>query len=156
LDVQTKWIIFDWIWVTKIKEKSNDFNDKERLEAFRVLENTSWDMTNDYDSIENVLKEIRGLSHEEQQKIKKWEIKRIVISLSDWWSSKPYVMKEKIKTLRGYWVLVYWVWITISWEPVVDLYSWKDEKLWYGMVCEEVTDLAKVLKDLLKEHLKNI
>jgi len=156
LDIVTEGLMFTGSWVETIKEASNDMTDKDRLEAFGILDYAGGWMTNDYDAIKKVLEDIENRPYQDLQDIKQWKIKKIVIVLSDWWSSNPYLMKKNIQNLRGKWVIVYGIWITSAGRPVVDLYSWGGKKLGFGQVCKKPQDLAKVLKDLLKEHLEKI
>ena len=156
IDIITRWLMFNWYSVDEIKEKSNNFTDKDRLKAFAGLDYCNWDYTNDYDWLDSVIEEYNQLSIQEQKDIQNWRIKKIVIVLSDWWSSDWELLKKKIKYLRENWFLVYWVLIISAWELVVNLYDWEDKKLWFWQVCKDLSDLAKVLKDLLKEHLEKI
>lgn len=152
----TEWFLFYWQWVSQIKEKSTDFTDKDRLTAYRTLDFSDWKITNDYDWLNVIIKSISEQPQEYLDWLKNWKIKKIVIVLSDGGSSNELAMMQRINYLRSLWIIVYWIWITNEWRPVVELFTWSDKKLWKWLVCENPTLLAKTLKDLLLPHLEVI
>ena len=120
------------------------------------MDYSDWDRTNDYDSLNDIIKDIENKPEEYIKSIKEWKTKKIVLVLSDWWSSNKERMKQKISILRSYWILVYWIGITESWSPVDSLFAWENKSLWFWQVCEKAEDLSRTLKDLLVDHIKNI
>lgn len=156
VNFSTEGIMFTWRSTKNFKKSSTDFTDSDRLEAYSLLDYCGWNSTNDYDSLDDIIREIKSKPDEYLKSIKSWKTKKIVLVLSDWWSSNDGVMKEKISTLRSYWVLVYWIWVTDSWSPVVSLFEWDNKTLWFWQVCGKAEDLAKTLKGLLVGHIKDV
>jgi hypothetical protein len=154
VNFSTDWVMFDWNRTREIKKSWTDFSDKDRLKAYSVLDYCDWGSTNDYDWLDEIIKDIESRPQEYLDNIKSWKTKKIVLVLSDGWSSNETKMKEKIDNLRKSWVLVYWIGITNWGSPVVDLFNSGDKKLGFWKVCENSSDLAKILKDLLLEHIQ--
>jgi hypothetical protein len=142
-------------WVLHCKDLWSDFIDAERLHTYGVLDHANW-WTNDFDGLQEIIDQMKWYSHEHLQEIQSWKTKKIIIILSDWGSNDAKKMKEKIKTLRDMWVLVYGVGITSSGSPIVDLFQSTDQSLGYGQVCSQVQDLAQTLKDILWLHLEKL
>lgn len=156
VNFSTEGIMFKWINTKNFKKSSTDFTDKNRLDVYSLLDYSDWNITNDYDGVNDIIKNIENKPEEYLRSIKEWKIKKIVLVLSDWGSSNEERMKQKISILRSYWILVYWIGITESWSPVVDLFAWKNKSLWFWQVCEKAKDLSRTLKDLLVVHIKNV
>jgi hypothetical protein len=156
VNFSTEGIMFIWKTTKNFKKSSTDFTDNDRLEAYSLLDYCDGDRTNDYDGVKDIIKDIENKPDEYLKSIKEWKIKKIVLILSDWWSSNEDLMKKNISKLRSYWILVYWIGITESWNPVIDLFAWENKSLWFWQVCEKAEDLSRTLKDLLVDHIKNV
>ncbi len=159
INFQTTWFIFGR-HSRCIKEKSSDIKDKERLQLYSSLDEYDWPKNNEWLLLEKIYKDFHyNTSESEKKEIKDWKTKKIIIVLSDWWQDVPEYerkLRENISNFRNDWVLVYAVGITNDWSPVVDLFSWENKSLWFWQVCEDVWDLAKTIKDLLVDHIKEI
>ncbi len=157
LEITTRWIIFKW-WsdIEELKEESKLFSDKDRLQLFEWLNYYYWWTTNDYDSLEKVYDDFLQKDSKYKKSIKTWKIKNIVFVMTDWKSSSKNELKENISRLRKEWVIVYWIWITNWWWAVLENYKWDNKELWFWQVCEKAENLAKTLKNILKDHLEKI
>jgi hypothetical protein len=158
IEFNTDWIMFlsSANWVNQFKNESSDFTDKERLNTYSTLDYCSWNDTNDYDALKQIIENLKQKSDEYLQNIKTWKVKKIVVVMSDWWSSDSSEMKKVIKILRNMWVLVYWIWITSSGKPIEELFNFDNKNLWFWQVCLNSQDLAQTLKDLLRFHLEKL
>ena len=142
----------------KIKEASSTFEDRERLEVYKALDEDNGPKNNEWLLLEKMYLEFeRNTPNDIKEKIKQGKIKKIIFILTDGGqdvSAYESKLREYIAKFRTAWVLVYGVWITRWGSSVVDLYGWSDRALWYGEVCDRAEDLAKTLKDMLSEHLE--
>ena len=146
-----------WSNSRKTKEKSSNLTDEQRLKLYDSLDEQDWKDNNEWLLLEKIYKEFTNLSSEYHQEIKDWKTKKIIFLMTD---GKQDVdeyeakLKENIKNFKEDWVLVYGIWIANDAE--VTIYDWDDETLWCWKMCEDPSDLAKVLKDILKEHLEKL
>lgn len=98
-------------------------------------------------------------SDEDKNNIKNLKRKKIILVLSDWDQNIDEYekkLRDNIKNFRNDWVLVYWIGITNDASSIVDLFDSNDKKLGFWKVCENSSDLAKTLKDLLLEHIQDV
>lgn len=156
VEFTTEGTMFCGSWdVRQFKLPSNDFLDRERLEAYKTLDYQEGN-TNDFDALHQIIGNLQTASQEYQEDIKAGKTKKIVIVLSDWGSDNDQKMKDKIKILRERGVLVYGIGITDSWSPIVNLFASRDKDQWFGQVCKKPEDLAQVIKQLLFAHIEKL
>lgn len=93
---------------------------------------------------------LKNLTDEEREKLESGKLKKIVIVKTDGVSDDPSRVQRTFGKLREAGVIMIGIGITESGKSVLTTYS-PDARL-----CERVGDLAVVLADLLKEHLKDI
>lgn len=98
-------------------------------------------------------------SDEEKRNIKQGKIKKIIFIFSDGGQDVPSYekkLKDNIQNFRDDGVLVYGIGITQAGKSVLKIYNSDDPTLGGAQVCDNPTQLAVVLKNLLKEHLEKL
>lgn len=129
-----------------IKKMSKDLGEAERINVLKKLYDLPGSTT-DFSCLEAL---DNNLDDEIKQKIKKGELKKIVIVFTDGGSDNPDKVQKVLKSLRNIGVVVVGIGITEAGKPVLSTYAPK------ALVVEDVTKLPIVLGDLLKEHLKDL
>ncbi|EKE30191.1 MAG: hypothetical protein ACD_2C00027G0004 [uncultured bacterium (gcode 4)] len=157
IEFSTSWIMFKW-WksIVDIKGESSDFTDKDRIDCFNKLDYCRWWDTNDYDAIDKLIINIKNKWSEYSDDMKSWKIKNIVVVLTDWDSTNAALLKKKLQILRGYWVIIYAIWITAEGRAVKTNYFSADPSMGYWEVCEDVNMLSVTLEQILFEHLEKL
>jgi hypothetical protein len=131
---------------TPIKKMSKELGEAERILVHKKLYDLPGSTT-DF----NCLRAISdGLDEDTRRKMKEGELKKIVIVFTDGGSDSPTKVQSVIKSLREAGVIVVGVGMTEAGKPVEATYAPK------ALVVEDVTKLAVVLSDLLREHLKDL
>ena len=150
--------IFMWNeHVETLKRPSPDFTDQERMKTFQLLDYDDGNNTDDYCAVRKTYEDIISKWPKYLERIKKWEIKRIVLVITDWGSSDADELKKHIRELRKLWVLVYGIGIGGEYQEVLTNYNtWGNKDLWYGVPCEIAEKLPSTLLNILKPHLENL
>jgi len=153
----TDWKIFFWgDSVEILKESSPDFTDQERIKAFQLLD-LSPGNTNDYSALEELLVDIEEKWEEYKDKIKKWEIKKIALIITDGGSDDAERLSKIIKKLKILWVLLYGIGLWDDYEDVIVNYNtWDNNESWYGIPCEAAENLPSTLLNILSPHLERL
>ena len=130
-----------------LKPMSKELTEKDRIDMAGILSSAPGQRTTDYVSIEAI---DATVNDDTGRKIKEGDLKKIVIVFTDGISSDTGRVKTVIGKMRKEGVVVVGVGITKAGRPAVETYA-PDARL-----AERAQDLAKVLKDLLKEHLADV
>lgn len=130
-----------------LKAMSKELTEKERINTAGILSSAPGQYTTDYISLEAIDKSIND---DTRLKIKEGNLKKIVIVFTDGISSDVNRVKTVTEKMRKEGIVAIGVGITKAGQPAVETYA-PDARL-----AEKAEDLAKVLKDLLKEHLADI
>ena len=149
--------IFNWSENTKtLKKSSPDFSDQERIHMASLLDYDNGG-TDDYYALEETYNEIVSKGPAYLERIKKWEIKRIILVTTDGASSDENRLVNAIKKLKKIWVLIYGIGVGGEYKDVIKNYTtWDDKILWYGVPCPVAENLPSTLLNILKPHLENL
>lgn len=128
-------------------DMTDDLSERDCVKAVEKISTTPGKDTTDYVTLEAINK---GLLQESVSKIKSGELKKIVIVFTDGESGDKLKVEKQIKSLVSNGIVVCGIGITESGESATATYALN------GKVAKVATDLVEVLKDLLKEHLKDI
>lgn len=159
LSFTTEWLMFDWRNVNIIKNKSTEFNDKQRVLAYRKLDRCNW-WNNETDALDFVSDSISFWSRDYKDKIISWETKKIVIMISDGlWDIEE--IKKSISKLRSLWTIVYWIMIDtekLNNNDKRDILSTYQDKSWWNnaFFCSKPEDLSIIINNLLRKYLLTI
>ena len=129
-----------------IKKMSKELGKAERINVLKKLCDLPGSTT-DFNCLQAISE---NLDNESKEKIKKGELKKIVIVFTDGGSDNPAEVQRILKDLRESGVVVIGVGITEAGKPVISTYAPK------ALMVKDVTKLPIVLGDLLKEHLKDL
>lgn len=135
------------------KPLSKTLTEKQRIQFFKGLLDTSGGITNDYDSLAEIEANVRArIKHDPlfADKLKSGKVKEIVIVLSDGDSSNQTEAKRIKANLQSLGVKVLGLGMTKSAEGIIETYS-PD-----GRVCYSINDLPKALQELLADILVNL
>ncbi|MEI6650058.1 MAG: vWA domain-containing protein [Candidatus Moraniibacteriota bacterium] len=129
-----------------VKPLSEDLSEKDRVAMYKRLGNTSGS-TKDF----LVLKKLSdALTEDEVNRIRNGSLKKIVIVMTDGDSDNVALVQEELKKLRDNGVIVIGVGITEEGKSALTTYAPE------ARLCEKATDVAMVLGELLKEHLRSL
>ena len=148
LNVRTEvWSFGDEKQVEILKPLSKELTEKQRVHVYKKLADTSGNSTYDFLSLEKIRDSI---SQEDLQKIREGKLKKIIIIFSDGVSDDVPRVQDVLRDLREKRVVIVGVGITNGGKAVETTYAPN------GQVCENPSDLSKVLGDLLKNELKEL
>jgi len=133
--------------VRVLKPLSEMLSEKQRVEVYKQLAQTSGDSTLDFLALKKIKDEVTS---EEWQKIKDKKLRKVIIVLTDGQSADASQVQKILEDLRDKNVAIAAIGITKSGKPAEATYA-PD-----GQVCEEVSQLAVVLADLLKNYLREL
>ncbi len=131
---------------TPLKKMSTELGEAERINVLKKLYNLSGSTT-DFNCLEAI---DASLDNQIKTKIKIGELKKIVIVFTDGGSDNPAKVQGVLKNLRDSRVVAIGVGITSEGAPVLSTYAPN------AQVVEEVSNLPRILGELLKEHLKDL
>ena len=141
------WTFGDDKQVEMLKPLDKNLTEKQRVLVYKILENTPGDGTKDFSALEKIKD---GVPAEDWAKIQKRKLKKLVIVLTDGDSDNPAEVQRLLEEFREKGVVVVGVGIT------TDGISAKITYAPNGLVCEKVENLAVILGNLLKEHIKEL
>lgn len=148
LNVRTEaWSFGDEAQVEILKPLSSELTEKQRVYIYKKLADVPGNSTKDFLALEKIRDSI---NEEDLSKIREGKLKKIVIVMSDGESHGVSKVQEICQDLREKGVTVVGVGITKGGASIVNTYA-PD-----GQVCENPSNLAKVLGDLLKNELKEL
>lgn len=154
LDVQTELRGFAVSQGTRLyKPLSKELTEKQRIEYFKGLLDTSGSFTNDYDALSDIEKDVKDRMARDPvyaEELKRGKSREIVIILSDGISSDVSQAKGRTKNLRDMGVKVVGLGMGQGADAVNNTYS-PD-----GRICYNVGDLPKTLEDMLNEYLGSL
>lgn len=130
-----------------LKAMSPELGERERVDVAGVLSSAPGQRTTDFVTLETI---DQSLGEDRIKKIRDGELKKIVIVFTDGISHGPDRVKAVLGKMRGLGIAAIGVGITEAGAPAVETYA-PDARL-----AEKAEDLAKVLSDLLKEHLSDL
>ena len=130
-----------------LKPLSNTLSEKERVAVYKTLTDTPGDHTKDFLALEGIAK---GISAEDETKIREKKMRKIIIVMSDGASDEPARVQKSLIGLREKGVSVVGVGITSEGAAIVSTYA-PD-----GLVCDQTADLPRVLGELLKKEIAGL
>src|SRR3989344_606170 len=130
-----------------LKPLSNTLSEKERVAVYKTLTDTPGDHTKDFLALEGIAK---GISAEDETKIREKKMRKIIIVMSDGASDEPARVQKSLIGLREKGVSVVGVGITSEGAAIVSTYA-PD-----GLVCDQMADLPRVLGELLKKEIAGL
>ena len=143
----------------KIKEKSSDFTDKERIQTFSALDEHDGPDNNEWLLVEKIYQEFKEESDSYHREIKAGKIKKIIFVFTDGDQDVDEYKKKLIDNMQNFrqdGVLVYGIGITSAGKSVLSLYHSDNPNLGWARVCLEPSQLAVVIKELLLPHLASL
>jgi hypothetical protein len=159
LNFTTEWLMFDGSSVHTIKKKGTEFTDSQRLQAFSELDRCNW-YNNETDALGIIKKDILTWTQEYRENILSWEIKKIIIIISDWLGDIEEI-KKHIKYLRWLWLFVYGIMLdtkNIGEKERRDVLSTYQDNQWWNNAyfCKKSEEIVNIVYNLLQNHLTNI
>lgn len=130
-----------------LKTMSDDFTEKERIEATKIVSKTDGPDNNEHEVFERIEENI---SDETKEKISGGELKKILIIFSDGIADDVNAVKSQIAKIRQDGVITIGVGITDDGRSALETYAPN------ARLAKNVSDICPILADLLKEHLKDI
>ncbi|MEI7749650.1 MAG: VWA domain-containing protein [Candidatus Moraniibacteriota bacterium] len=127
-----------------VKPLSEELSEKDRVAMYKRLGNTGGS-TKDFLVLEKLFD---ALTEDEVNRMRNGSLKKIVIVMTDGDSDKAERVQEQLGKLREAGVIVIGVGITEDGKSALTTYAPE------AMLCAEASELAVVLGDLLKEHLR--
>lgn len=148
LNVRTEaWSFGDEAQVEILKPLSSELTEKQRVHVYKKLADANGNKTYDFMTLEKIRDNI---SEDDLRKIRAGKLKKIIIVMSDGQSHGVPRVQAVCNDLREKGIVIAGVGITLEGKSIETTYA-PD-----GQVCENPSDLAKVLSDLLKNELKEL
>jgi hypothetical protein len=132
-----------------VKEMSKELGEAERIRVATRAGTPANASTTDFVPLSAIQGKL-AVDRASLQKIKDHELKKIVIVFTDGGSDDPQLVQETLHSLKEQGVVVVGVGVTQSGRPALDTYAPQ------AVLAEKATDLPKVLKNILQEHLSDI
>ncbi len=129
-----------------VKSLSDELTEKDRVSMYRRLGSTSGS-TEDFLVLEKLL---ASVTEEEITRMREGKLKKIVIVMTDGDSDDAKRVQELLGKLREIGVIVVGVGITEEGKSALTTYAPE------ARLCTEAPELAVVLGELLKEHLRDV
>jgi nitric oxide reductase activation protein len=131
----------------ELKPLSPELSEKMRIKVFKNLARAPGTRTFDHLPLIAIRESI---DDEKKKKLASGELKKAIIVFSDGLSHAQQQVKGELKTLRDMGVTVVGVGITRHARAIENTYSPE------GKICDEVSQLAETLAELLKEFTKDL
>lgn len=130
-----------------IKGLSEELSEKERVSMYNRLGNPNGNSTRDFLALQEI---VNGLTEEEIEKMQSKKLKKIVIVMTDGMSDDASLVQSALTDLREKGVIVIGIGVTVAGQSALTTYAPE------ARLCENTSDLASIIGELLKEHLNDL